>query len=114
MGETLECDIAVIGGGMGGVAAALAAAEAGRQVVLTEATRWLGGQMTSQGVSALDEHEHIEEFGGTRSYYRLRDAVRAHYVARYDAPATMPGSAGRAEFARLLDALKRLSAGSLS
>lgn len=95
MSETLECDIAVIGGGMGGVAAALAAAEAGRQVVLTEATRWLGGQMTSQGVSALDEHEHIEVFGGTRSYYRLREAIRAHYRVRYGAPATMPGSSGR-------------------
>jgi succinate dehydrogenase/fumarate reductase flavoprotein subunit len=30
-----ECDIAVIGGGLGGVAAALAAVEAGKQVVLS-------------------------------------------------------------------------------
>ncbi len=30
--EIIECDIAVIGGGLGGVAAALAAAEAGQRV----------------------------------------------------------------------------------
>ena len=35
--------------------------------------------MTSQGVSALDEHRYIESFGGTRSYYELRDAIRAWY-----------------------------------
>ena len=76
-----RCEILVVGGGTGGVAAALAAASAGRQVVLLEETDWLGGQLTSQGVSALDEHEYIESFGGTRSYYDLRNAIRAHYGA---------------------------------
>src|SRR5689334_25324282 len=74
-----KCEILVAGGGTGGVAAALAAVRSGRCVVLLEETDWLGGQMTSQGVSALDEHEHIESFGGTRSYYEFRNAVRAHY-----------------------------------
>jgi len=35
--------------------------------------------MTAQGVSALDEHEYMERFGGTRSYYALREAIRDHY-----------------------------------
>src|SRR5438874_1340103 len=73
------CDILIAGGGTGGVAAALAAARSGRRVVLLEETDWLGGQMTAQGVSALDEHEHIESFGGTRSYYELRNRLRQHY-----------------------------------
>jgi hypothetical protein len=73
------CEILIAGGGTGGVAAALAAARSGRRVVLLEETDWLGGQMTSQGVSALDEHEHIESFGGTRSYYELRARLREHY-----------------------------------
>lgn len=73
------CEILIAGGGIGGVAAALAAARSGRSVVLLEETDWLGGQMTAQGVSALDEHEHIESFGGTRSYYELRAAIRQHY-----------------------------------
>src|SRR5262245_7862791 len=74
-----SCDVLIAGGGTGGVAAGRAAARRGRRVVLFEETDWLGGQMTAQGVSALDEHEHIESFGGTQSYYELRSAIRGHY-----------------------------------
>jgi len=74
-----DCDVLIAGGGTGGVAAALAAARSGSRVVLLEETDWLGGQLSSQGVSALDEHEHIESCGGTASYYTLRNAIRAHY-----------------------------------
>ena len=80
--HTGSCEVLIAGGGTGGVAAALAAARAGRRVVMLEETDWIGGQMTAQGVSALDEHEHIETFGGTRSYYEFRDAIRAHYGER--------------------------------
>ena len=75
----IECDVLIVGGGTGGVAAALAAARRGRHVHLIEETDWIGGQLTAQGVSALDEHEHIEAFGGTASYYQLRNALRDHY-----------------------------------
>ena len=77
--EELTCDVLVVGGGTGGIAAALAAARASRRVCLLEETDWIGGQLTAQGVSALDEHEHIERFGGTRSYYALREGIRDHY-----------------------------------
>lgn len=76
---THNCDIAIIGGGLGGCAAALAACQAGKQVILTEENAWIGGQITAQGVSALDEHEHIETFGGTATYYQLREAIRQYY-----------------------------------
>lgn len=85
-------DIAIIGAGMGGVAAALAACDAGKSVMLTEPTAWIGGQITSQGVSALDEHQHIEHYGGTRSYVALREGIRAYYRARYGVDA-MPNGA---------------------
>jgi len=75
----IACDVLVVGGGTGGVAAALAAVRRGRRVCLIEETDWIGGQLTAQGVSALDEHEHIERFGGTASYYRLRSMLRDHY-----------------------------------
>ncbi len=92
----VACDILIVGGGTGGVAAALAAARRGRRVCLIEETDWLGGQLTAQGVSALDEHEHIESFGGTASYYRLRSALRDHYRpaagAAGRAPAFNPGN----------------------
>jgi NADPH-dependent 2,4-dienoyl-CoA reductase/sulfur reductase-like enzyme len=75
----VECDVLVVGGGTGGVAAALAAARGGCKVCVVEETDWLGGQLTSQGIAALDEHPLIETFGGTASYYRLRHALRDHY-----------------------------------
>ena len=79
----MQCEVLIAGGGMGGVAAALAAARAGRSVLLVEETDWLGGQMTSQGVSALDEHRFIETFGGTRSYQALRQTIREIYRSEY-------------------------------
>ena len=62
------------------MAAALAAADRGARVVLSEPTDWLGGQLTSQAVP-LDEHPWIEEFGCTARYRALREAIRAHYRA---------------------------------
>lgn len=87
--RTLPCEILIAGGGTGGVAAALAALEAGRQVCLLEETDWLGGQLTAQGVSALDEHEFIERFGGTASYYRLRETLRDAYRPQARDPAAL-------------------------
>jgi hypothetical protein len=74
----LHADIAIIGGGTGGVAAALAAARMGRTVIMTEETDWIGGQLTSQAVPP-DEHPWIEQFGCTRSYRQFRNGVRAYY-----------------------------------
>jgi hypothetical protein len=71
-------DVLVVGGGVGGVAAAMAAARSGYTVVLTEETPWLGGQLTSQAVPP-DEHPWIEHSGCTRAYRRLRDTIRSYY-----------------------------------
>ena len=78
----LRTQVLVAGGGLGGVAAALAAAEGGAGVVLTAAGPWLGGQLTSQAVP-LDEHPWAERFGVTARYRRLRDGIRAYYRAHY-------------------------------
>ncbi|MQA01951.1 MAG: FAD-dependent oxidoreductase [Streptosporangiales bacterium] len=77
-----EVDIAVIGGGLGGVAAALAALRQGWTVLLSEETEWLGGQLTAQAVPP-DEHPWIEQFGCTKSYRALRDGIRAYYRSWY-------------------------------
>lgn len=79
---TLRPDVAVVGGGLGGVAAALSVLRLGRTVVLTEPTAWLGGQLTSQGVPP-DEHVWVEQFGVTRTYRALRDGIRAYYRDHY-------------------------------
>lgn len=53
--EIWECQVAVIGGTLGGVAAAGHAMATGAQTCLIEVSPWLGGQISSQGVSAIDE-----------------------------------------------------------
>lgn len=78
----LRTDVLIVGGGVGGVAAALAALRRGRSVILTEEYEWLGGQLTTQAVPP-DEHPWIEQFGCTRSYRAFREGVRAYYRTWY-------------------------------
>lgn len=75
-------DILIVGGGTGGVAAALAATSLGYRVTLTEPTDWLGGQLTSQAVPP-DENPWIEMTGCTGRYRRYRDLVRRYYRDHY-------------------------------
>lgn len=94
-------EILIVGGGLGGIAAALSAMRLGRKVIMTEETDWIGGQLTSQAVPP-DENPWIEAQGsGTRTYQFFRDAVRDYYrkyypltqVAREDSRIN-PGVAG--------------------
>ncbi|MCX7919752.1 MAG: FAD-dependent oxidoreductase [bacterium] len=50
----ITTDVLVIGGGCGGVAASIQAARLGVSVILVENTPWLGGMMSSAGVSCFD------------------------------------------------------------
>lgn len=94
----IEADLVIVGGGLGGCAAAIAALRNGLRVVLTEQTDWIGGQLTSQGVPP-DEHGWIETRGANQSYRELRSRIREHYRTHYpltDAarrnPALNPGN----------------------
>jgi len=78
----MAADLVIIGGGMGGCAAALAAARNGLNVIMTEETDWIGGQITQQAVPP-DENKWIETFGGTRSYQQLRTGIRDFYRRNY-------------------------------
>jgi hypothetical protein len=53
--QVWECEVAVVGGSLGGIAAAYHAMQAGSVTCLIELTPVLGGQVSSQGVSAIDE-----------------------------------------------------------
>jgi len=76
--KELKADLVIIGGGLGGCAAALAAARNGLHVIMTEETDWIGGQLTAQAVPP-DENQWIESHGGTRSYQELRTRIRDYY-----------------------------------
>ena len=75
-------DVLIVGGGVGGCAAALAVSSLGYRAVLTEPTAWIGGQLTAQAVPP-DEHPWIEQFGCTRRYRSFRDGVRRYYRDHY-------------------------------
>lgn len=77
------CDVLVLGGGLGGVAAAEALAGRGHTVILTEPTSLLGGQLTAQAVPVPDENSYIEKTPGvgSRAYRQVRDELRAKYAA---------------------------------
>ncbi|MGL4374276.1 MAG: FAD-dependent oxidoreductase, partial [Turicibacter sp.] len=74
----MKKDIAIMGGSLGGVMAAIGCAAQGRSVYLCEETDWIGGQLTSQAVPP-DEHRWIEQFGCTKTYREFRNKVRAYY-----------------------------------
>ncbi|MFL5453632.1 MAG: FAD-dependent oxidoreductase, partial [Myxococcales bacterium] len=48
--DAFRADVAIIGSGLGGCAAALAAARLGKRVVLAPEMQWVGGQLTNQAV----------------------------------------------------------------
>lgn len=55
--DAIATDVLVVGGGTGGTAAAIQAARRGVSVVLVSELPWLGGMLTSAGVSAPDGNE---------------------------------------------------------
>ncbi len=80
--KEINTDVLIVGGGVGGCAAALAIAQSGQRAILTEECDWIGGQFTSQAVPP-DEHGWIERFGCTANYRRFRNGVREYYRRHY-------------------------------
>lgn len=57
--DVLTTQVLVVGGGTGGTAAAIQAARRGAQVTLVSEFPWLGGMLTSAGVSVPDGNELV-------------------------------------------------------
>ena len=78
--QAIQCELLVAGGGLAGTAAAYEALLAGRTVCLTEITDWVGGQISAQGTSALDESKkQREELFYARGYKELRQRIEKKY-----------------------------------
>lgn len=52
-------DLIIIGGGASGTAAGISAGRLGTKTLIIEATPWLGGMLTSAGVSAIDGNHRL-------------------------------------------------------
>lgn len=78
--KTVKCDILVVGGGLSGIATAYEGLLAGKEVCLTEITDWMGGQISSQGTSALDERPtQRQKLFYSRGYLELRERINKTY-----------------------------------
>ena len=76
----VSCEILVVGGGLAGAATAYEGLLAGRTVCLTEITDWVGGQISSQGTSALDERPtQRTQLFYPRGYLELRQRIQRYY-----------------------------------
>ena len=76
----VECELLVVGGGLAGAAASYEALLLGKTVCLTEITDWVGGQISSQGTSALDERTtQRAQLFFPRGYLELRDRIEEFY-----------------------------------
>ncbi len=70
-----SADVLVVGGGTSGVAAGIQAARSGVNAMIVEEGPWLGGMLTSAGVSAVDGNYNLRSgiFG------EFCDSLAAHY-----------------------------------
>ena len=79
--------VLIIGGGSSGVCAAIQAARLGVDVILVEETPWLGGMLTSAGVSATDGNHKMRQglFGEFANalvrHYGSLDALKTGWVS---------------------------------
>ncbi|HIK18110.1 MAG TPA: FAD-dependent oxidoreductase [Leptolyngbyaceae cyanobacterium M33_DOE_097] len=81
--QTVECEILLVGGGLAAIAAAEESLLAGRTVCMTEITDWMGGQLTAQGTSALDEAKRQRELlFYPRGYKDFRQRIEQYYGRR--------------------------------
>lgn len=70
-----QYDVVVVGGGVSGTTAGIRAARLGAKTLIVEQGPWLGGMLTSAGVSATDGNYRLR--GGM--WGELRDSLEAHY-----------------------------------
>ena len=70
--RTERAEILVVGGGVAGLAAVISACDTGHSVLWTEETDWLGGQFTSQGMSASDDSYYTETIGSSSRFKAFR------------------------------------------
>ena len=68
-------DVVIVGGGAGGTTAAIEAARSGARTLVIEETPWLGGMLTSAGVSAIDGNYRLR--GGL--FGEFTDSLAARY-----------------------------------
>lgn len=73
--QNTNYDVLIIGGGASGTAAGVQSARMGVRTLIVEESEWLGGMLTSAGVSATDGNYKLR--GGF--WAEFRDSLETHY-----------------------------------
>lgn len=68
-------DVLVVGGGTSGIAAGIQSARMGAKTLIIEETNWLGGMLTSAGVSAVDGNYNLP----SGIWGEFKDKLAEHY-----------------------------------
>jgi len=109
--ETIRTDVLVVGGGAGGVAAAMQSARSKIKTLLVEQGPWLGGSSTSGGMCVVSENRNM----ASGIYAEFRNHIREFYKPRlgYDttrnAPLIFEPATGASILKKITDTVKNLT-----
>lgn len=73
--NTEKYDLLIVGGGTSGVSAGISASRLGSKTLIIEETDWLGGMLTSAGVSAVDGNYNLP----SGIWGEFKDSLVSHY-----------------------------------
>lgn len=87
-----NADFVVVGGGIGGIAAAITLSGSGRVVVLIEESDHIAGCLTPGDTLSLSYNAFVENYGTSKAYRLFRDKLREWYAKKSETPpSTIPG-----------------------
>jgi hypothetical protein len=90
-----KADFVVIGGDLGGIAAAITLCARGRIVILIEETNRIAGCLSPGDTLSFTENELVEKCGTSKYYRQFRDRIREWYEQRSkNPPSAIPGTGG--------------------
>ncbi|MFC1693966.1 FAD-dependent oxidoreductase, partial [Candidatus Latescibacterota bacterium] len=77
--DLYDADFVIIGGGLGGIAAAISICSSARTVILIEETDRITGCFSYQDTSIYNEHRFVETSGTSKTYQTFRAKIRDWY-----------------------------------
>lgn len=75
---TYTTEVLIVGGGTGGIAAGIESARNNAKTIIVSSTSWLGGMLTTAGVSATDGNDKLP----SGIWQEFREALYKHYGSK--------------------------------
>lgn len=110
-GETIKIEVLVIGGGAGGVSAGIQSARSNVKTLIIEHGSWLGGSMTSGGMSVLEANKDLSAgiWGEFRKHIQESYKNKPDVDTAENAILRFEPSTGAAILKKLTDTVKNLT-----